>query len=201
MRLAGRWCRCREKPCKADSSPLKKFLTALTLALLLTALYWVEYSKIRVDQSAGALTLDNLERARSGELWDLFYRVRVTLVDGNSADFKLPAELRALEGQRISLSGAAAFRSDGARALDAERVAIRFFDLLPLVALAYGCDNLPDVAMRWTIVVTPRDEWVLIRSAMIDAEVAVEGVFRIDTSQPYNAAFFMDDATVDLIGE
>ncbi len=180
---------------------MKKFLTALTLALLLTALYWVEYSKIRVDQSAGALTLDNLERARSGELWDLFYRVRVTLVDGNSADFKLPAELRALEGQRISLSGAAAFRSDGARALDAERVAIRFFDLLPLVALAYGCDNLPDVAMRWTIVVTPRDEWVLIRSAMIDAEVAVEGVFRIDTSQPYNAAFFMDDATVDLIGE
>jgi len=183
----------------AESRQVKRSLIAIPLALLLAALYWVEYNKIRVDQSSNALTLDHLQRDSSGELWDLFYRVRATLIDGNSADFRMPAALLALEGRRISLSGAAAFRGDGSRAFDAERVAIRFFDLLPLVTLAYGCDNLPDVAMRWTVVVTPRTEWVLTRIEMIDAEVAVQGRFRIDPSQPYNAVFFIDDATVDLI--
>jgi len=182
-------------------SLLKKFVTALLVIAILAFFYWIEINKISLKDAGALPTLDNLESNADGALWDLFYRVRVAIIDGRSASFSIPAQLQALEGENISLKGAAAFRGDGARISDQEHVAVRFFDLVPLAGMTYGCDTLPDIEMRWTIVVNLRREWILSREEMIDAGVRVQGRFRIDTTQPYNAAFFIDDATAVLADE
>lgn len=178
---------------------MKKTVIVLASGLLLAALYLAELGKIEYRGAEGLPTLDALESRRDGGLWDLFYRVRVNIIDGQSADFDLPAPLRALHGRDMAISGAVAFRGDGARPVGSNRVAVAFFDLVPLLSMAYGCAILPELSMRWTIVVTPADEWILTREEMIDAEACVRGRFRIDTSEPYNAAFFIDDAVVELI--
>ena len=179
----------------------KKIVAVLLFSALLTGLYVIELSKIQVRESDRTLNLDELESNASGKLWDLFYRVRVKIIDGRSAAFDMPAELLELNGEEIELEGAVAFRSEGNRFVDNNHIAVAYFDLLPLVTLTYACDIAPDVYMRWTVVVSLRDEWVLTREQMIDAEVAVRGRFRIDTSEPYNAAFFIDDAKAVLLDE
>ena len=178
---------------------MKKFLIVFAVGIILTALYLVEFAKIEVRSTGGLLTLDNLEHDSSGELWDLFYKVRATIIDGQSASFDIPPELEALAGRTIIIKGAAAFRGEGSGIADNEHVAITFFDLMPLVSMTYGCEILPEISMRWTVVVSLRDEWILSREEMIDAEVLVRGRFRIDTAQPYNAAFFIDDAVAELV--
>ena len=178
---------------------MKKTLIFLASGLLLAVLYLAELGKIEYRDAEGIPTLDALESRRDGDLWDLFYRVRVKILDGRSADFDLPAPLRELHGRDIEISGAVAFRGDGARPVGSNRVAVAFFDLVPLLSMAYGCEILPELSMRWTIVVTPAAEWILTREKMIEAEARVRGRFRIDTSEPYNAAFFIDDAAVELI--
>ncbi len=178
---------------------MKKMVISLAAVLLLAALYLAELGKIAYRDAGGMPTLDDLERRSDGALWDLFYRVRVTIIDGQSADFAIPAALRELDGSEIDISGAVAFRGDGARPLGSNRVAVAFFDLVPLLSMAYGCDILPELAMRWTLVVRPAEEWTLTREEMIEAEVRVRGRFRIDASEPYNAAFFIDDAAVELV--
>ncbi|MDD2598723.1 MAG: hypothetical protein PHO37_05815 [Kiritimatiellae bacterium] len=180
---------------------MKKIFTALVVLALLGVYYWIEISKIELRDAGVMPTLDHLEANADGELWGLFYRVRATIIDGQSASFSIPAKLRALEGELISLEGAAAFRVEGARLLDEEHVALACFDLMPLLSMTYGCDTMPDVEMRWTIVVSLRESWILSREEMIDAKVRVRGRFRIDTSQPYNAAFFIDDALASLVGD
>ena len=61
--------------------------------------------------------------------------------------------------------------------------------------------HLPEVAMRWTVRVNLQDDWLLSNTDMIDARVKVIGFFRIDTQKPYEAAFFLDNAKVELLQE
>jgi hypothetical protein len=178
---------------------MKKTLAVLVSGLLLAALYLAEFGKIAYRDAQGMPTLDALELRGDGALWDLFYRVRVKIIDGQSAAFDLPAALRELHGREMTISGAVAFRGDGARAVGSNRVAVTLFDLVPLPGMAYGCEILPELSMRWTIVVAPAQEWTLTREQMIEAEARVRGRFRIETSDPYNAAFFIDDAAVELL--
>jgi hypothetical protein len=180
---------------------LKKFVTALLVIAVLAILYWIEISKIELRDAGLMPTLDNLENDSNGALWDLFYRVRVTIIDGRRASFSIPSQLKSMDGELISIQGAVAFRGDGARIFDDEYVAVSFFDIVPLTGMTYGCDTMPDVEMRWTIVANLSKEWILSREEMIDARAKVQGRFRIDTSQPYNAAFFIDEAKAELISE
>jgi hypothetical protein len=179
---------------------MKKKLIIFGSVVLLCALYYAEFRKIRIESEAEELSLDNLEHAEGGELWDLFYKVRATIIDGRSATFEIPDDLRKLEGEQIELSGAIAFRSEGSRIVDSNHVGVTYFDLVPLLNITYGCDIVPDQVMRWTIVVNLEREWILTRTEMINAEASVRGRFRIDTSEPYNAAFFIDSAQVALLG-
>lgn len=180
---------------------MKKFAVALLVIATLAALYWIEINKIELRDAGVMPTLDNLKSDPDGALWDLFYRVRASIIDGQSASFSIPAQLQALEGETITLKGAVAFRGDGARIVDQNFVAISLFDLVPLIGMTYGCDTLPEIEMRWTIVVNLCEEWILSRAEMIGAEATVQGRFRIDTSQPYNAAFFIDDAVAKRAAE
>ena len=181
---------------------MKRAVIFLAAGVLLAALYLVEMNKIGVrEETDGVLTLDDLQEDASGELWDLFYKVRVVIIDGQSASFDIPAALKEREGELMEICGFAAFRGDGARPVDGQRVAVLFFDLMPLLSMTYGCEITPEVSMRWTLVVNLREEWVLTREEMINAEVSVRGRFRIDTSRPYNAAFFIDDATSQLVND
>jgi hypothetical protein len=66
------------------------------------------------------------------------------------------------------------------------------------LGLAQACELQPDVAMRWTIRVDLATPLILNRNEMIDARITVSGIFKIDTSNPYEAAFFIENARAKL---
>jgi hypothetical protein len=75
---------------------------------------------------------------------------------------------------------------------------VNFFYLVPTIGLAQACELQPEEAMRWTIRVDLATPWILTRNEMIDAEVTVTGIFKIDTTKPFEAAFFIENATAEL---
>jgi len=70
--------------------------------------------------------------------------------------------------------------------------------LLPTLGLANSCVLNPAEAMRWTIMVHLAEPWILNRNEMINTEAIVSGTFKIDTSKPYEAAFYIENATAKL---
>ena len=178
---------------------MKKILIFLAAGFILAALYFIEISKIELRDAGVMPTLDDVSADKDTQLWDSFFKVRADLIDGNRATFSIPDNLRELDGDPIRLKGAIEFRTEGSRWAGENHVAVSCFEILPLLSMTYCKDVLPDVEMRYTIIVNLKDEWTLSREDMIRAEALVEGRFRIDTSNPYYAAFFIDDAVVELV--
>ena len=143
-------------------------------------------------------TLDNLQTDEISGNWDPFYKVRATIIDGQSARFSIPDEIKNREGKQIELSGALIFRGNGCTMIDSSRISVNYFFLLPTLGLARACELQPDVAMRWTIRVDLAIPLILNRNQMIDAMAKVKGVFKIDTSKPYEAAFIIENASAEL---
>lgn len=143
-------------------------------------------------------TLDHMETDEIAKNWEPFYKVRATIIDGQSANFSIPEEIRDNEGNKIKLSGAVVFRGNGCELIDNDNTVVNYFFLLPSLGLAQACVLQPDVAMRWTIRVNLAKPWVLKRTEMSDAEAIVSGTFKIDTSKPYEAAFLLENAGADL---
>lgn len=181
---------------------MKKWGIAIIIVVLIAGLYFIEISKINTgnDTSGSMPTLDHLETSESARNWDDFYRVRATIIDGQRAEFSIPENLLNARGKTMELTGAAVFFSPGCQKAG-DKIAVRSFYLYPTLGLANACEHLPEVAMRWTIRVNPKNDWLLSRPEMIGARVKVEGIFRIDTEKPYDAAFFLDSAHVELIAE
>lgn len=176
----------------------KNWLIVLLLVVIVTALYLIDLSKVNTESAGNMPTLDNLQTDEISKNWDLFYKVRAKIIDGQSAKFDIPDKLRALEGETIPLSGAAVFFGNGCEMLTDSTTKIKSFFLLPTLGLAQSCVLQPDEAMRWTIMVHLSNPWVLSRNEMINAEVIVSGKFKIDTSKPYEAAFYIENATAKL---
>ena len=175
----------------------KKWLIALLALVIIAALYIIEFSKI--NKSEGSMpTLDNLQLNETSHNWDLFYKVRATIVDGQSANFSIPDELKDLEGKRIKLLGAAIFFGNGCEMINDSTTKVKSFYLYPTLGLAQSCVLDPEEAMRWTIMVNLEKPWVLTRNDMINTESIVTGKFKIDTSKPYEAAFYIENATANL---
>jgi len=175
----------------------RRFGVAAILSVLIALLYYAEFSRISTTPASDLPGLDNLESSELTRLWEKFYRVRAHIVDGNKAEFDIPDDLRLLEGSRISLKGAADFYSNGCKK-EGEMISVSSFLMVPTVGIVNNCEIVPDVEMRWTIMVNLREDWLLTREEMICAEAIVNGRFRIDTTHPYDAAFFLDDATCEL---
>jgi len=174
-------------------------LIGIVLVVLLIALYLIEMSKFKTGIVINNMpTLDNLHTDDAAKTWDLFYKVRATINDGQSASFSIPDGLKESEGKPLRLSGAVVFRGNGCEIINNNETSVRYFFLLPTLGLARACELQPDVAMRWTIRVNLAEPWVLSRNDMIDAEAIVSGIFKIDTSQPYEAAFIIEKANVEL---
>lgn len=173
---------------------------AILLLAVFIALYFIEFSKINENnETANALpTLDNLNFNEASGAWEDFYKVRATIIDGQSASFEIPATLEQQEGDIMQLTGAAVFFSPGCTAIG-EKVAVHSFYVYPTLGLANACSHLPEVAMRWTVRVNLRTNWIISKTEMIDARVQVKGTFRIDTEKPYESAFFLDQAEVELV--
>lgn len=171
----------------------------LALALLggVAALYFFELSQLRLVPATSLPSLDDIESGDLTRLWEKFYRVRAHIIDGQSASFDIPPDLQALAGETITLKGAVDFFSNGC-VEQGGKIAIRSFILVPTLDIVDSSDIVPEVEMRWTVIVDLRDEWVLSREEMICAEATVTGRFRIDTSHPYDAAFFIDGARCEL---
>ena len=178
---------------------MKKWGIILTIVITIAVLYYIELSKIESSALVPTTTLDNLKVDEAAKEWGPFYRVRVNIIDGQTADFSIPEELKDKTGKKIKLKGAVVFFDSGCREVDDEKIAVNSFFLLPTLGFAEACAIAPSISMRWTIVVTLSKEWVISRLDMIKAEAEVEGIFHIDTSKPYDAAFFLDAANAVLI--
>lgn len=176
----------------------KNGLIIIFVLVLLAVLYFIEMSKVKTDKVNNMPTLDHLATDEISANWDLFYKVRATIIDGQSASFSIPDELKDKQGKRLKLAGALVFRGNGCTMIDNDRTNVNYFFLMPTPGLARACELQPDVAMRWTIRVDLETPWILTRNEMIDAEATVAGIFKIDPSNPYEAAFFIERATADL---
>lgn len=176
----------------------KNWLIILFVICLLSVLYLVEMSKVKSGGENSLPTLDNLQTDETSKNWEPFYKVRATIIDGQSASFSIPDELKDKEGKEITLSGALVFRGNGCEMIDNDKTRVKYFFLLPSLGLAQACELQPDVAMRWTIRVDLAYPWVLRRIEMIDAEVTVSGILNIDTSKPFEAAFILENASAEL---
>lgn len=179
---------------------MKKWGIAILVIAMVVVLYIIEFSKITTEPGDTLLNLDEMEAGEAGRHWDPFYRVRATLIDGQTAEFKIPQELRKSVGKEMELTGAALFFSTGCYAAG-DKIAVRSMFLLPTLGLANACVHLPEIAMRWTLIVNLEEDWLITRNDMIQTMVTVKGIFRIDTSKPYDAVFYLDQAKADLITE
>ena len=181
---------------------MKKWGIAVLIVIVLAALYFIEFSKIESgnETSEAMPTLDNLTFDEAARNWEYFYKVRVKIVDGQSAEFTIPKELLDACGEEMELTGAAVFFSPGCKA-EGDKIAVHSFFLYPTLGLANACIHLPEVAMRWTVRITLKEDWLITRTDMIQTVVKVNGIFRIDTEKPYESAFFLDEAEVKIVPE
>ncbi|MDB4584362.1 DUF3299 domain-containing protein [Draconibacterium sp.] len=181
---------------------MKKWGIAILIIVVVAGLYFIEYSKIETGNvtSNAMPTLDDLRVNEAARNWDKFYRVRATIIDGQNAEFSIPKDLLESVGKEMKLTGAAVFFSPGCKAVG-DKIAVHSFFLYPTLGLANACIHLPEVAMRWTVRINLKEDWVISGTDMIDAVVNVQGKFRIDTNKPYESAFFLDSAKVEIVTE
>lgn len=175
---------------------MKKIALIVVVISAIALLYINEYNKI--SRGGNLPTLDSLKSDSTALIWNPFYRVRATIVDGETIKLSAPDELKKLEGSKIDLVGAAEFANPNIN-IGEDLISIRSFNILPSIGLVEACDILPEVKMRWTIRVSLIDPWILNRDDLIGTEVQVQGDFRIDCSDPFDAIFFLDSATAKLI--
>ncbi|MBZ0257076.1 hypothetical protein K8I31_13500 [bacterium] len=176
----------------------KNWIAAFVILLIVSGLYGIELSKVPDSGNQYMQTLDDLDINEAGAAWAPFYHVRATLIDGNHARVSVPQELSNQDHHELALTGAAIFFGSGSER-DGDAVSITQFYLLPTLGLAQACETLPEIAMRWTILVQLKEPWLLRYDEMIDAEVSVKGTFRIDDSKPYESVFYLDNATAELV--
>jgi len=176
----------------------KNWVIVLILIFLLAALYFIEMSKVETGRLSSMPTLDNLPIDEISKNWEPFYKVRATIIDGQSAKFSIPEEIRNIEGKEIQLSGAIVFSGNGCEIINDSTTRVDYFFLLPSLGLAQACVIQPDISMRWTIRINLASPWILKRNDMINIEATVSGIFKIDTSKPYEAAFIIENASADL---
>jgi hypothetical protein len=177
---------------------LKKWIAGISLVLIVVVLYYAQYSKIGPGENIRIANLDELEKDSIGLAWEPFYRVRATIIDGRSAHFIIPESLEKKQGNIMELTGSPMFYGNGCRRVE-DSVTITEFFLVPSPGIAEACELQPDLEMRWTIRVHMKDSMVLHYEEMIDARIQVKGIFRIDTSKPYDAAFYLDDAVAQVL--
>uniref|UniRef100_UPI0032167D00 hypothetical protein n=1 Tax=uncultured Draconibacterium sp. TaxID=1573823 RepID=UPI0032167D00 len=181
---------------------MKKWGISILVVAIIAGLYFIEFSKIESGNvSSGSMpTLDKLEFNEAAKSWEDFYKVRATIIDGQTAEFDIPKKLKAKVGTQMTLTGAAVFFSNGCE-LAGDKIAVRSLFIYPTLGLANACIHLPEVAMRWTVRINLANDWVLTQTDMIDAMITVTGTFRIDTGNPYESAFFLDNAEIEFAQE
>jgi len=176
----------------------RNWLIIIFVICMVAALYFIEMSKVKTEGVRSMPTLDNLQTDEISGNWDPFYKVRATIIDGQSASFSIPEEIRENEGKELKLAGAMVFRGNGCAIIDNNTTRVHYFFLLPSLGLARACELQPDVAMRWTIRINLAEPLILNRIEMIDAKATVSGIFRIDISKPYEAAFILENANARM---
>jgi hypothetical protein len=175
-----------------------KWLIIFFSLLIVSGLYLLQMSTIDYNSIQNIANLDDLKNDEAAAAWEPFYRVRATLLDGQSARFSIPNELSDKVGQDMELTGAAVFFGNGC-VREGDTITVSRFYLLPSLGLAQACEIEPDIEMRWTIRIHLKEHWILHRDDMINAMAKVKGRFRIDTSEPYDGVFFLEDATTPVI--
>jgi hypothetical protein len=178
----------------------KKWPVILFAVLIVAGLYFIEISKIKVSGNPDMANLDELSYDKTAQAWEPFYRVRATLIDGQSAQFSIPNRLQEKIGKEIELIGAGVFYGNGC-SRQGDTITVKEFYLLPSLGLAQACVIEPDIEMRWTIRVILIENWILHRDDMINNLSTVRGRFSIDTTKPYEGVFFLKEATAHVISK
>jgi hypothetical protein len=177
---------------------MRNWLIILIIVVLVAGLYFIEFNKVNTGTGNSMLTLDNLPTDTISGNWDPFYKVRASIIDGQSASFSIPKEISDNEGKELKLTGAMVFRGNGCEMINNNETKVHYFFLLPSIGLAQACVIQPDIEMRWTIRVNLSEPWILSRNEMIDAEAVVSGILRIDISKPFESAFIFENASARL---
>ncbi len=172
---------------------MKKWIAGIGLVVIIIVLYIAQFSKIEPGENIRLANLDELEKDSISIAWEPFYRVRAIILDGQSARFIIPESLKSRQGAEMEITGSPMFYGNGSRRLEDSVIITEFF-LVPSPGIAEACELQPDMEMRWTIRVLLQDSLVVHYEDMIDTKIQVKGTFRIDTSNPYDAAFHLDDA-------
>ncbi len=71
----------------------RNWLIILVVISLLAALFFIEMSKVKSGGNSSMPTLDNLETDETSKNWEPFYKLRATLIDGQSANFSISEEI------------------------------------------------------------------------------------------------------------
>lgn len=175
----------------------KKWIIGFILILIIGILYLAQMKDVEMGSNMQVANLDKLNRSEAGQAWEPFYRVRATIIDGHSARISIPKELIKRNGKEIKLTGAGVFYGNGCMR-DGDTITITDFFLLPSPGLAEACEIMPDIEMRWTVRVNLKNNWTVHYLDMIGMMATVKGRFRIDTSKPYEAVFYIDDAVAGI---
>lgn len=174
------------------------WLVILLVILLVSVLYFIEMSKVSNEAVNNMPTLDDLQIDEVSKHWEPFYKVRATIIDGQSAVLSIPRKIKENDGKELKLLGAPVFFGNGCKIMDSKRTEVNGFFLLPSLGLAHACVLQPDISMRWTMLVRLARPWVINRDDMFNNEVYVSGTLRIDTSKPYDAAFYLENACASI---
>lgn len=177
---------------------MKKWGIIVLLAGVITVLYLAEFRRVEFRGARELVDLDHLVADANAARWEPFYRVRATIIDGQTVRFNIPRELQQLDRQAMEMTGAALFTGTGCDR-SGDTVTIGSFFLLPSTGLVEACEIQPDMELRWTIAVNLRSPWILHYEEMIGAMVEVSGLFRIDTTRPFEPAFYLEGARSELI--
>ena len=169
-------------------------IVALGVALLFWNIY--EFPDFQIDESK----VKNIPIHESVDVphleWSWFDAVKVQVREGICKLKSLPPQIEALEGKKVVVSGPSfACGSDIIERTDG--YTIKGFIMVPYFGMIDCCVGNPIPYFQWTVIVKPLAQpWEIHHKGIVDPDVVVSGVFRIERGTSREGIFFLDNAVV-----
>lgn len=169
-------------------------IVALGTALLLWNIY--EFPEFQIDKSK----VKNIPVPDSVDVpileWSWFDAVEIKVREGICKLVSLPPQIKALEGKKVVVSGPS-FSCGSDLIEHTDGYTIKGFIVVPYFGMIDCCVGNPLPYFQWTVIVRPLAQpWEIHHKGIVDPDVVVRGVFRIEHGTSREGIFFLDDAVV-----
>ncbi|WP_136080490.1 hypothetical protein [Pontiella desulfatans] len=149
----------------------------------------VDASKVKAIAVPDAVDVPQLD-------WSWFDEVEVVVREGVCSLVSIPPQLEALDGKEVVVAGPSfACGDDLVERMDG--YTIKGFIMVPYFGMIDCCVGNPVPYFQWTIVVeklaTP---WEINHKGIIDPDVVVRGILRIERGSTQEGVFFLEEAEV-----